>query len=277
MRGHDDLADRRLFHPAHQFQEFHLARRRQRGFRFVEDEEALPLAALLEETHEPLAVRMRQEIRIRAPDLVEIPRDGKEALGPEEPAVGDLRQPTGAKRLRKRPTHGLGRVGVIDRPVALAAASLVVPRHYRDALQQGRLPRPVLADDDGDRPIEILLEIIAQERQAERIGLAIGDPRRIEPDAPEVWRRHVDCLVVSSRHTSAPREQDGVRCLSYIGPAIPDSDPTAPHPPCPAPPTPSFATPSWPSSRSPAFMAAPSANSVRISSVPTKAAKRSCW
>jgi len=49
MRGHDDLADRGLLHPAQQFQEFDLARRRQRGFRLVEDEDALPLATLLEE------------------------------------------------------------------------------------------------------------------------------------------------------------------------------------------------------------------------------------
>jgi len=43
--------NRRLLHPAHQFQKFRLARRRQRRFRFVEDEDALPLAALLEEAH----------------------------------------------------------------------------------------------------------------------------------------------------------------------------------------------------------------------------------
>src|SRR5882724_12248674 len=97
MRGHDDLANPGLLHPPHQLQKFDLARWRQRGFGFVEDEDALPLAALLEEAHESLAVRMGQEIRIGATDLVEIPGDGKEALGPKEPAVGDLRQPAGAK------------------------------------------------------------------------------------------------------------------------------------------------------------------------------------
>src|SRR5882724_6930474 len=80
MRGHDDLAMARLIHPPHQLQKFHLARRRQRGFRFVEDVDALPLAALLEEAHESLAVRKGQESRMGAIAFVEIPGDGKEAL-----------------------------------------------------------------------------------------------------------------------------------------------------------------------------------------------------
>jgi hypothetical protein len=40
-------------------------------------------------------------------------------------------------------------------------------------------------------------EIVAQQRKAERIGLAVGDPRRLEPDALEVRRRQVDRLVSS--------------------------------------------------------------------------------
>jgi hypothetical protein len=42
-----------VFHPPHQLQKFDLARRRQRGFRFVEDVDALALAALLEERKKP--------------------------------------------------------------------------------------------------------------------------------------------------------------------------------------------------------------------------------
>ena len=63
MRGHDDLAIAGVIHPTHQLQEFDLARRRQRGFRFVEDEDALPLATLFEEAQKTLAVRMRAEVR----------------------------------------------------------------------------------------------------------------------------------------------------------------------------------------------------------------------
>ena len=63
MRGHDDLAIAGVIHPAHQLQELHLARGRQCGFRFVEDEDALPLATLFEEAQKTLAVRMREEVR----------------------------------------------------------------------------------------------------------------------------------------------------------------------------------------------------------------------
>src|SRR5882724_6370519 len=108
MRGHDDLADRGLLHPPQQFQELNLARGRQRRFRLVEDEDALALAALLEEAQKTFAVGMREKVGRRAGaevgklfpvDLVEISRDRKEALGAKEPSVGDLRQPARAKRL----------------------------------------------------------------------------------------------------------------------------------------------------------------------------------
>src|SRR3984885_6002307 len=109
MRGHHDLADRGLLHPPHQFQELHLARRRQRRFRFVENENALPLATLLEEAQKALAVRMREEVWPSRANvvrgLVEISGDRKETFGPEEPAVGNLRQPACTKRARKFSTH----------------------------------------------------------------------------------------------------------------------------------------------------------------------------
>src|ERR1700730_6599123 len=107
MRGHDDLAILGDIHPPQQLQEFDLARRRQRRFRFVEDEDALTLAALLEKAQESLAVGMREEVRRRAlgnvrnffqVDLVQVSRNREEALSAEEPTVGDLGQPTCTKR-----------------------------------------------------------------------------------------------------------------------------------------------------------------------------------
>ncbi len=81
---------------------------------------------------------------------------------------------------------------MIDRHVALAAAGFVIAGQHRDPFEEGGFAGAVFADDDGDRPVETQFEIIAQERQAERIGRAIGDARRVEPDPPEIWRRHVD-------------------------------------------------------------------------------------
>jgi hypothetical protein len=40
-------------------------------------------------------------------------------------------------------------------------------------------------------------KIIVQQRQAERIGLAIRDLRRFEPDPLEVRRRQIDRAVAS--------------------------------------------------------------------------------
>jgi len=91
MRGHDDLAILRIIHPPHQLEKFDLTRGRQRGFRFVEDEDALPLAALFEEPQKAFAMGMREKVGRYAADilgsLVKISGDGKEALGAEEPAV----------------------------------------------------------------------------------------------------------------------------------------------------------------------------------------------
>ena len=104
--------------------------------------------------------------------LVEIARHREEALGAEEPAVGDLRQPARAQRARKLAAHRLQRVGMIDRHIALAAAGFVIARQRGDAFEQRRFAGAVFADDDGDGAVEIQLEIVAQERQAERIGRA---------------------------------------------------------------------------------------------------------
>jgi hypothetical protein len=93
---------------------------------------------------------------------------------------------------------------MIDRRVALAAARFIVTGQHGDALQQSGFAGAVLADDDGDRAIEAQLEIVVQQRQAKRVALAVGDPRRIQPDAPEVRRRHVDRLVSTSCHARLP-------------------------------------------------------------------------
>src|SRR5215208_5454851 len=93
MRGHDDLAVADVFHPPHQLQKLDLARRRQRGFRFVEDEDALPLAALFEEAQKAFTVGMGQEIRRRASHwiflghLVQVSGNREKAFGAEKPAM----------------------------------------------------------------------------------------------------------------------------------------------------------------------------------------------
>src|SRR5712671_7900975 len=103
MRGHDDLTDRGLLHSPHQLQKFHLARWRQRRFRFVENEDALLLATLLEKPQKAFAMGMREEVWPAlanfARRIVEISCDRKETLCPEEPALGDLRQPARAQCL----------------------------------------------------------------------------------------------------------------------------------------------------------------------------------
>ncbi len=86
---------------------------------------------------------------------------------------------------------------MVDWHITLAAAGFVVASEHGDRFQEGGFAGAVFADDDGDGPIETQFEIIAQERQAERIGGAVGDARRVEPDAPEIWRRHVDGSIAS--------------------------------------------------------------------------------
>ena len=75
---------------------------------------------------------------------------------------------------------------MIDRPITLAAAGLVIARQHGDPFQQGGFTGAIFANDDGDRPVEAQLEIIAQERQAERIGRTVIDAGWIEPDPPEI-------------------------------------------------------------------------------------------
>ena len=188
---------RELVHPPQQFQELDLSRRRQRQFRFVENEDALTLAALLEEAQKSLAVGMREEVRRGAPDFVEISRDGKETLRPKEPAVGDFWQPTRAKRGRQLTARDLARGGMVDRPVALAAAGLVISGKHCDTLQQRRFAHAVFADDNGDGAVELQFKLIQQERQAERISRRVLHLRGFEPDPPQIRRRQVDGAAAS--------------------------------------------------------------------------------
>src|SRR5689334_2027509 len=181
MGRHDHLAMTGLVHSLKQLQELHLPQRRQRRLRLIKYVDALPLAALLEETQKTLAVRIRQKIRIGS-NSVEISRHRKESLGTEEPALGDLGQPTCAKRLRQLASHHFKGRRVVDRPVALAAAGLVVTCECGDALKQGRLSCAVLANNDRDGAVEAKLEAVAQEWQTKRIGVAIGHPCRIDPE-----------------------------------------------------------------------------------------------
>jgi hypothetical protein len=60
MGGHDHLAMACYVHPTQPLEEFELAVRRQRRFRFVEDEDPLLLASLCKEPQETFTVRMRQ-------------------------------------------------------------------------------------------------------------------------------------------------------------------------------------------------------------------------
>src|SRR6476469_55149 len=103
MRGHDDLALLRHLHTAHQLQEFNLTSRRARGFRLVENEDALLLTTLFKERQKAFAMRMREEVRRSlasfARRIIKIAGNREEALGPKEPAVGDLWQPACAQCL----------------------------------------------------------------------------------------------------------------------------------------------------------------------------------
>jgi hypothetical protein len=84
---------------------------------------------------------------------------------------------------------------VIDGRVALAAPGLIVARQHRKSLQQRRFAGAVLADDDGDGAIEAEREIVVQEWQAERIGLAVGNACWLKPYPSEVWGRQIDVAI----------------------------------------------------------------------------------
>jgi len=86
---------------------------------------------------------------------------------------------------------------MIHRTMAFGAARLVKACQHSDAFQQRGFTRSVLADDDGDWPVEPQLEIVAQERQTERIGRAVLDALGLEPDPLEVRRRQIDRLASS--------------------------------------------------------------------------------
>src|SRR5437868_1532618 len=93
---------------------------------------------------------------------------------------------------------------MIDRPVALAAAGFVISGEHGYPFKERRLTGAVFADDDGDGLIETQLEVIVQEGKTERIGRAVVNARWIEPDAPQVRRRHPDGAVSPGAHASAP-------------------------------------------------------------------------
>src|SRR5262249_50074807 len=92
--------------------------------------------------------------------LVEIARYREKTLSPEEPAIGDLRQPARAQRVRELSAHLLHRIGMIDRHVALATTGFVVAGKHRDAFEQRRFADAVLAHDDGDRLVETEFEVV---------------------------------------------------------------------------------------------------------------------
>jgi len=94
-------------------------------FRLVEDEDALALAALLEENaKKPSPCECERKsggmLPAPAPGLIEIARDREEALGAKEPSVGDLGQPARA-HASDSVRHRFERIGMIDRPIAFAA------------------------------------------------------------------------------------------------------------------------------------------------------------
>jgi hypothetical protein len=93
---------------------------------------------------------------------------------------------------------------MIDRPIALAAAGFVISREHGYAFKQGGFAGAVFTGNDGDRPVETQFEIIVQEREAERIGLAVGDARRLEPDPPQVRRRHPNVAISPRAHAPPP-------------------------------------------------------------------------
>src|SRR5450432_79305 len=154
MRRDDYLAVIVFLHAPQQLHEFDLPRRRQRRFRLVEDKEALPARAFVEEAQKSLAVRMRQKIRWRpGADRrgVEIARDGEKTFRAKEPAAGDFRQPLRPKGLGERATALVDRLRMIDRTITITAARFVKAGENRDALQQSRFAHPTFAHDNGHR------------------------------------------------------------------------------------------------------------------------------
>src|SRR6185312_16397585 len=97
---------------------------------------------------------------------------------------------------------------MIDRPISLAAAGFVISGEHRYALQKRGFAGAVLADDDGDGAVEAELEIVVQKGKAERIGLAVGDTRGVEPDPLQVGCRQVDIALLPRTHGGLPPTPD---------------------------------------------------------------------
>src|SRR5580693_58846 len=91
---------------------------------------------------------------------------------------------------------------MIDRPITLAATSLVISGERSDAFEQGRLSGAVFADDDSDRVVEIELKSLAQERQAKRIGRRVRYAGLIDPNTLEVRRRQSDRAALHGADSS---------------------------------------------------------------------------
>ena len=68
--------------------------------------------------------------------LIEIAGDRVERFGAEEPAGGDLRQPVRTQRISQRRAALVDGAGMVDRPVALAAAGLVIASQRADRLKK---------------------------------------------------------------------------------------------------------------------------------------------
>src|SRR4051794_30992302 len=73
---------------------------------------------------------------------IEVARDGKEALGLEEPAVRYLRQPTGTKPLCEKASCPLDSARMVERHISFAATRIVVSCQRRMPSRMVDLPVP---------------------------------------------------------------------------------------------------------------------------------------
>src|SRR5689334_368429 len=92
-------------------------------------------------------------------NLVDIAPEIEKALCAHEETARYLRQPT--------PPQGRGDCRLVmlavEDVIAIAAAQIEAAK-IRNPLQQRRFARAVLAHDDGDRPLEVELQLAALER-----------------------------------------------------------------------------------------------------------------
>ena len=78
---------------------------------------------------------------------------------------------------------------MVDGAIARTPAALVETGKHCDGFEQRRFAGAVLADDDGHRTVERQLEAgIAEQGEAERIGLPARYLLLIEPDPLEIGR-----------------------------------------------------------------------------------------